>query len=146
MHSQLKAFIEFAKEHDGIGDKARFVKAAADRFNFIRDRSVFYTEGFAVRFSYSARGSFSNTVLSLSNLRKYDTAPFIVCLVTASENRLFLANSTFLIKVSHSSQQLSNYNIKGSFNGSDIAKVFNGIPNSPEHFDRLSAIHAELGF
>lgn len=146
MHRQVSEFIAFAIAHDGIGDKARFLSAAMERFQFIKDRSVFYTEGFAVRFSYSATGSFSNTVLSLSNLRKYDTAPFIVCLVTSKENRLFLANSTFLVKISHSSQQLTNYNIKGSFNGSDIAKEFNGMVNSPENFERLFAIHAELGF
>lgn len=146
MHRQVSDFIAFAKANDGIGDKARFISAAAERFQLIKDRSVFYSEGFAVRFSYSATGSFSNTVLSLSNLRKYDTAPFIVCLVTPKENRLFLANSTFLVKISHSSQQLTNYNIKGSFNGSDIAKEFNGMTNSPENFERLFAIHTELGF
>jgi len=146
MNSQVSAFIAFAKANDGIGDKARFAKAAVERFRFIKDRSVFYTEGFAVRFSSTATGSFSNTVLSLSNLRKYDSAPFIVCLIGPKENRLFLANSTFLVKISHSSQQLTNYNIKGSFNGSDIAKELNGIANSPENFERLFAIHAELGF
>jgi hypothetical protein len=146
MNSQVSAFIAFAKANDGIGDKARFIRAAVERFQFIKDRSVFYSEGFAVRFSSTATGSFSNTVLSLSNLRKYDSAPFIVCLIGPRENRLFLANSTFLVKISHSSHHLTNYNIKGSFNGSDITKELNGIANSPVNFDRLFAIHAELGF
>jgi hypothetical protein len=37
-------------------------------------------------------------------------------------------------------------NIKGSFNGSDIAKEFAGIQNSRENLSRLFAIHAEIGF
>jgi hypothetical protein len=37
-------------------------------------------------------------------------------------------------------------NIRGSINGSDIAKEFNGLNNSPENFENLFSIHAELGF
>jgi hypothetical protein len=146
MHRQIIEFIDFVKSCNGVNHKARVIQAAVDRFKLVKDRSVFYTEGFAVRFSYAAGNSFSNTVLSLSCLRKYDALPFLVCVVTPAENRLYLANSTFLNKISHSSQQLSTTNIKGSFNGADITKEFNGITNSPENFGRLFAIHAELGF
>ena len=62
----------------------------------------------------------SNTVLSLSALQKYDDKPFIVCIVTPDTNYMMLANSTFLKKISHSSQELRVDNIRGSFNGSDI--------------------------
>ena len=85
-------------------------------------------------------------MLSLSNLQKYDELPFIVCLVTPQKNFIYLANSTFLQKISHSSQELREDNIRGSFNGSDISKEFNGISNSPEHFEDLFAIHEEIGF
>ncbi len=146
MHPQVLDFIAFIESLNGVGDKARLIEAAVERFKFIKDRSVFYTEGFAVRFSYTGSGSFSNTVLSLSCLRKYDAKPFLVCLVTPRDNRLYLANSTFLNKISHTSQQLTTSNIRGSFNGADITKEFNGILNSPENFARLFAIHAELGF
>jgi hypothetical protein len=84
--------------------------------------------------------------LSLSNLRKYDDRPFIVCLVTPTENYCLLANTTLLKKISHSSQQLRENNIRGSFNGSDIARELEGITNSPENIGRLFDIHAGVGF
>ncbi len=83
---------------------------------------------------------------SLSNLRKCDDRPFIVCLVTPTENYCLLANTTLLKKISHSSQQLRVNNIRGSFNGSDIARDFEGITNSPENISRLFDIHAGIGF
>jgi hypothetical protein len=82
----------------------------------------------------------------LSRLQKYDDRPFVVCLVTESANHCFLANTTFLKKISHSSQQLRENNIRGSFNSSDIVQQFEGIANTPENFDRLFPIHAGVGF
>lgn len=146
MHPKVKAFIQFIEANHGIADKAKLTKAAASEFELIRERSVFYCDAFAVRFSSAKGTSFSNTVLSLSNLRKYDTLPFIVCIVTPGANRLMLANSTFLNKISHSSHQLSNYNIKGSFNGSDIMRDFLGKKNEPENFEFMFASHYEIGF
>ncbi|MBP9827864.1 hypothetical protein KBC55_01790 [Patescibacteria group bacterium] len=138
--------IAFLKAKDGIGNKASLMKAVLDQFRLTKDRSVYYSEHLAIRFSSSGSTSFSNTVLSLSNLQKFDELPFLVCLVTPNTNVIYLANSTFLIKISHSSQQLRIDNIRGSFNGSDICKVFNDLPNSPENFEKLFAIHEELGF
>lgn len=57
-----------------------------------------------------------------------------------------LANTTLLKKISHSSQELRENNIRGSFNGSDIAREFEGISNSPENIGRLFDIHAGIGF
>ncbi len=102
---------------------------------------------FAVRFSYSksASDSFSNTVLSLSALEKYDKIPFFVVLVRqSSTNLILLANTTFLKKISHSSQELSMTNIKGSFNGSDIMRNYDNRQNAPENFDYLFALHQGL--
>lgn len=70
----------------------------------------------------------------------------MVCAVTPKENYLYLANSTFLSKISHSSQQLRANNIRGSFNGSDIIKVFNGYEIEPNNFDYLYRIHEQIGF
>ncbi|NCX94910.1 MAG: hypothetical protein EBX41_00625 [Chitinophagia bacterium] len=142
----LNDFIEFIKIHDKIPNKNRLINLCAEEFKLVKDRSVYYCNSFAVRFSYSSSGTFSNTILSLSALQKYDHIPFIVCLITNSENRLFLANSTFLIKISHSSQTLTEKNIKGSFNGSDIAKNFQDIENNRTNIFRLFAIHSEIGF
>ncbi len=49
-------------------------------------------------------------------------------------------------KVSHSSQELRVDNIKGSVNGSDIARVFNSLVNEPCNFEELFNIHAAIGF
>lgn len=100
-----------------------------------------------MRFSYSksASDSFSNTVLSLSALEKYDKIPFFVVLVRQpSTNLILLANTTFLKKISHSSQELSMTNIKGSFNGSDIMRDYDNKSNSPDNFDYLFAVHQGL--
>lgn len=142
----LNRFIEFIKSHDGIGNKAKLTALAIDNFNLTKDRSAYYCNSFAVRFSQSTSNGFSNTILSLSKLQKYDNIPFLVCLVTETENKIFLSNTTFLTKISHSSHTLTTYNIKGSFNGSDIMKEFEGVINNANNITKLYAIHSEIGF
>ena len=120
---------------------------AINKFKFIKDRKVYHNQHFAVRFSFSksTSDSFSNTVLSLSALEKYDRIPFFVVLIRKNaDNMVLLANTTFLKKVSHSSQELSLTNIKGSFNGSDIIRNYNNIENTPANFEYLFAIHEGL--
>lgn len=146
MTDALEELIAFLAKHNGINDKASLADTVASRFGLTKDRSVYYSANFGLRFSSSATRAFGNTVLSLSNLQKYDDRPFIVCVVTPSENYCLLANSTFLKKISHSSQDLRENNIRGSFNGSDIAREFEGIPNTPTNFDRLFAIHSGIAF
>lgn len=146
MHESVLNLISFIKNRSGTISKAQLSELVQREFRLVRDRSVYSSEYFAIRFSESRSRSFSNTVISLSALQKYDDVPFIVCLVTPTKNILYLANTTFLSKISHSSQELRVDNIKGSINGSDIVKEFNGIPNSPEHFDDLYSIHIEIGF
>jgi len=146
MNDALQKLVALIKANDGINDKARLARIVFDEFGLTKDRSVYYCADFAIRFSSSASRNFANTVLALSNLRKYDHRPFIVCLVTPTENHCLLANTTLLTKISHSSQQLRENNIRGSFNGSDIAREFEGITNSPENIGRLFDIHAGIGF
>lgn len=146
MCEPLAALIELVRANDGINDKARLARVVTEAFGLTRDRSVYYCADYAIRFSASASRNFGNTVLSLSNLRKYDDRPFIVCLVTPERNFCLIANTTFLKKISHSSQELRANNIRGSFNGSDIMQEFEGIENSAENIQRLFAIHAEIGF
>jgi len=146
MNDLLQKLLDLIKANDGINDKARLARIVFNTFGLTKDRSVYYCADFAIRFSSSASRSFGNTVLSLSNLRKYDDRPFIVCLVTPTENYCLLANTTLLKNISHSSQQLRENNIRGSFNGSDIAREFEGITNSPENIGRLFDIHAGIGF
>ncbi len=142
----IEALLQLIRKNDGINDKARLAKLVSETLGLTKDRSVYYCTDYAIRFSSSATRTFGNTVLSLSNLRKYDDRPFIVCLVTPARNFCLIANSTFLKKISHSSQELRENNIRGSFNGSDIVRGFEGIENTAENIRRLFDIHAEIGF
>lgn len=146
MNKAVFLLIDYIKSRDGIADKAVLAEKAQEKFKLTNDRSVYYSEHYAVRFSQSKSISFSNTVISLSTLQKYDELPFLVCLVTPSQNIIYLANTTFLRKVSHSSQALRVDNIRGSINGSDIMKEFNDIANEPQNFEELFNIHIEFGF
>lgn len=121
--------------------KEAFISAVQEVFNLVKDRSVYSCKDFAVRFCTSKSKSFSNTVLSLSALEKYDARPFVVVLCTPQKTYMYLANSTLLKKISHSSQELRIDNIKGSFNGSDIVKEYGGIPNTPNNFEQLFSAH-----
>jgi hypothetical protein len=144
--TRISELLDTIAAHCGINDKAKLTTIIAAKFGLIQDRSVYYCSDFAIRFSSGSGLSFSNTVLSLSNLKKVDHIPFLVCLVTPSTNYVMLANSTFLRKISHSSQQLRFDNIKGSFNGSDIIRDFEGISNDQTNIQRLFDIHKEIGF
>jgi len=146
MNDALSRLFKLIRDNDGINDKTRLASIIAHAFDLTKDRSVYYCTCYALRFSSSASRNFGNTVLSLSNLRKYDDRPFIVCLVTPSQNHCLIANSTFLKRISHSSQDFRENNIRGSFNGSDILCEFEGIQNVAENIGRLYAIHAEVGF
>lgn len=146
MHSALTKLLDLIVANNGINNKSRLSRIVSEAYQLTKDRSVYYCSDFAIRFSSSAGRNFGNTVLSLSNLRKYDDRPFIVCLVTSSINYCLIANTIFLKKISHSSQELRENNIRGSFNGSDIVKEFEGISNTPENISRLYDIHAEIGF
>ena len=144
--SKLPEILNFVATQNGINDKGKLTELIVEKFGLTKDRSVYYCDDFAVRFSAGSGSSFSNTVLSLSNLKKVDHVPFLVCLVTPSQNYIFLANSTLLKKISHSSQQLRIDNIKGSFNGSDIIRELEGISNELNNIQRLFDIHREVGF
>jgi hypothetical protein len=142
----IEDLFRLINKNHGINNKARLARIVSNFFKLTKDRSVYYCPDFAIRFSSSAGPNFGNTVLSLSNLRKYDDRPFIVCLVTPKENFCLIANTTFLKKISHSSQTLRENNIRGSFNGSDIVREFERISNTPENISRLFDIHAGIGF
>ena len=146
MNRAVFELIDYIRKHDGIANKATLSKQTQQKFALIKDRSVYYSPHYAIRFSSTRSISFPNTVVALSNLQKYDELPFIACQVTPAKNNLYLANTTFLRKISHSSQDLRVDNIKGSINGSDIVRTFNDLPNEPEYFEDLFNIHAEIGF
>jgi len=134
-------FIRQSKQGDASLGKEGIQTAYIARFDPQRFRSVYAGDGYALRFSEAKTGAFSNTVLSLSALKVHDDRPFVVVIVRERTVEFRLANATFLRKISHSSLQLRQDNIKGSFNGTDIAIEYGGISNSPENFDELFALH-----
>lgn len=142
----IERLAAFVSGRNGIADKGSLSAAVQKAFDLVKERSVFYGEWFAIRFCTAASRNFSNTVLALSALHKYDDIPFVVCLVTPARNYLMLANTTFLRKISHSSQELRRDNIKGSFNGSDIMREFEGVDNIPENFEFLFNSHENYTF
>lgn len=144
----INQLVSFITSLNGIADKDSLSSEVQYKFTLTRDRKVFYCDWFAIRFCQSKfeTSSFSNVVLSLSKLRIYDRLPFIVCLVTPYQNYLFLANTTFLSKISHSSQALRIDNIVGSFLGSNIIRTFEGIENTPVNFEFLFSLHENFSF
>lgn len=142
----ISQLVNFIAENNGIADKSALEKKVQRSFALTKDRSVFYGSCFAIRFCSASSKNFSNTVLSLSALQKYDRQPFFICLVTPATNYLFLANATFLRKISHSSHELRIDNIKGSFNGSDIMRDFEGVNNEPANFEFLFTSHENYTF
>ena len=142
MNTQLTDFIDYFKTKMPKHDKDKAQKETINHFIMTKDRKIYYTDCFAVRFCYSKKGTFSNTVLALSQLQKFDSIPFLVVLIRKGEDSsLYLANSSMLKKISHSSKELRRDNIKGSFNGSDIIKQYNDIPNDADHVEELFTIH-----
>ena len=111
--------------------KGAFAAAIAQHYELSKARSVFFADDFAVRFCYSNDAGFSNCVVSLATLRKFDDRPFLVCLLKPSGVQTFLANATFIRKVSHSSQKLTVSNIRGTILGHDIAREYEGVANTP---------------
>ncbi|MDO4719552.1 MAG: hypothetical protein Q4A78_02710 [Peptostreptococcaceae bacterium] len=142
----INGLVAYIQKLNGIGDKEKLSSMVKNEFNLTQDRKVFCSPDFAIRFSKSKSKRMSNTVLSLSALQKYDNKPFIVCVVAPDTNYMMLANSTFLKKISHSSQELRVDNIRGSFNGSDIMLDFDSMENEPDNFQSLFAYHVGLSF
>lgn len=140
----MKEIIEYIESLDGIKSKKELIKKLVSELKITKEGRSVYTNGsLYFRFSESKKDSvnFSNTVLSIKKLVSYDTKPFLVVLVTPSKNYIMLANTTFLNKVSHSSKLFTEENLTGSFNGGDILKVYNGIPNIPNNFETLFELH-----
>jgi hypothetical protein len=144
LSASLQDVILFIKEYKRTHPSARkeeIQSITQERFDLRRERSVFVGNDFSLRFSESQVSSFSNVVLSLSALKQIDAYRFVVCIIRPSKVEFILANSTFLKKISHSSHQLSETNVRGSFLGHDIRREYDGLENSPPNFDTLFIRH-----
>ena len=125
-------------------NKAQIEAAFSKKTSLEKNRSVYVGDGYTIRFCEANTGSFSNVVLSLSTLQKYDAKPVVICIVRPCRLDFRLANATFLKKVSHSSHNLRVDNIKGSFLGHDIMDECEGVLNRPDYFDELMTIHGKF--
>ena len=67
-------------------------------------------------------------------------------LLREATTEYFLANTTFLKKISHSSHQLGVDNVRGSFLGHDIIRCYEGVDNTPDNFETLFSIHQEFSW
>jgi hypothetical protein len=144
--SELVEFlIEYSTENPRT-PKREIALATAMRFGLEKHRSVYVGAHFAIRFSSASSASFSNVVLSLSALRALDNNPFLVCIVRPTGLELLLVNSTFLKKISHSSHQLRINNVRGSFLGHDILRIYGDLTNKPSNFDKMFSAHQEFAW
>lgn len=145
MNSIVNTFVRLIKDNKHINTKEDLISIVSNNFAMVKDgRAVYHTDFFAVVFCYSKNNSFPNVVLSLSKLEKYDHIPCFVVLVKKDfDNTIYLINTTFLEKISHSSQDLRIDNIRGSFLGSNIRTYIKEINkhNRPEDFDELFSYH-----
>ena len=142
----IEELIAYLQTINKLNDKTKVAELVQSKFSLTLDRSIYYSQNYALRFSASDSENFGNTVLSLSALQKYDDSPVIVVLVMPSDIKLLLENTTLLKKISHSSHALTITNIKGSFNGSDISRELSGITNEANNLVRLFRIHQSIGF
>lgn len=145
MNQQVHDFIDFVCDNNALNTKEELIALAKERFDLTQDGKALYrNDYFCCRFCYSKNKSFSNVVLSLSRLEKYDHIPCFVVIVRKDlDNLIYMINSTFIDKISHSSQKLSLTNIRGSFLGGNIRKDISELNkrNEPKDFDDLFAYH-----
>lgn len=145
MNKIVHDFVRLIENNKGVNTKEEIIKKVCSNFALIKDgRAIYHTDFFAVVFCYSKNNSFSNVVLSLSKLEKYDHIPCFVVLVKKDlDNVIYMINTTFLDKISHSSNELRVDNIRGSFLGSNIRKDVEEINkrNQPSDFDDLFSFH-----
>lgn len=145
MNQLVHDFVRLIENNKEINTKEEMIDVVCQNFTMVKDgRAVYHTDFFAVVFCYSKNNSFSNVVLSLSKLEKYDHIPCFVVLVKKDlDNAIYMINTTFLDKISHSSNDLRVDNIRGSLLGSNIRKELVEIAkrNQPADFDDLFSYH-----
>ena len=54
MHKDVFTLINFIRGLDGIGNKSTLITKVQNKFHLTKDRSVYYSEHYAIRFSYGA--------------------------------------------------------------------------------------------
>lgn len=112
----------------------------------VKDGALFCGDGYALRLSSDDTGTAnsSNTICGFRKIVKYDDVPCVSCNVRPKEAEFSLMNTTFIKKVSHSSQKLTVNKMRGSINHTDIMKEVEEIKNDPCNFVKLLKIHRSV--
>ena len=144
--NKISKLIKYINANNGISNKDKLQDAVSIKFNLEKNKKIYCCDSFSIRFceNKKPKSAFTGTVIALSQLLMYDDLPFIVCLVTPEENQLFLANTTFVDKLSMSKSEISVDNITGSFNGTNILREINGVQNAPKNFRKLFSMHKKV--
>jgi hypothetical protein len=137
----LDALIGFVREWRTAcpqGTKDSLVTELTRKFALTKRGALLVGDAFAVRVSQnSADTGFPNAVVAFKKIVENDNRPVVVCLLTPRRCNLYLANTTFLRKVSHSSHGLTKEKLVGSILGSDILAEYEGIGNVSENLPAL---------
>lgn len=145
----ISDLVDFIESYNGRTTKEELRREVVLHFGLYQHKkSLFYNNDFAIRFSYTSWNPYalSNTILSLSTIRDFDNSiPLILCIISPEKNILMLMNTTFIRKISHSSLELTENNIVGSFLGQDILAEYNGVANEPKNFELLFNEHLANG-
>ena len=107
--------------------------------------TLLFSDYYAIRFNEvgKARG-FSNTIAAIKRVKEAEDLPLIVVIIRPQTVEVLIANSTFIRKISHSSNGFAFDNIKGSFQGADIMMEYEGLKNKLGNFDALFRIHKTI--
>lgn len=149
MDKVVHDFIQLVLRNKELNKKDDMIRAVEQCFCLNKTGALYrHNDSFAVAFAYCKYDSFPNVVSSLKTLKKHDDIPcFVVVVKRKMENSIYMINSTFLDKISHSSQKLSVDKIVGSFLGSDIRKrIDENKENKIDDFDVLFEYHKGIGF
>jgi len=142
--NDLVAFLEDWRRRHPTGGKDALVRDSETRFRLGRDGALRVGQHFALRINENTQSEkFPHAVVAIRKIVKYDHLPVVACLLTPTGQRLLLANTSFVRKVSHSSHRMRRVCLRGSILGNDIMSRCCGIPNSPENFQQLWSIHEQ---
>ena len=115
MNQLVHKFVELVEKNKEINTKDEMIEVVCNNFPMVKDgRALYHTDFFAVVFCYSKNNSFSNVVLSLSKLEKYDRIPCFVVLVKKDSDGLVSSVSyvDMIIPLVSEVQRLNNLIIK----------------------------------
>ena len=147
----IKKFLDFAKTLTPPSSKDDLKSIIVNQFNLTKtDTSLYCCDDFTVRFcEQKTKGDMTGAVVGLRKIIKHDTRPFLVCLLNSYEKKIqiYLANTSFINKISHSSQEVTldwannSDKIRGTVTGSNIIKSSCGLDNNIDNIIELYNLH-----